>query len=250
MTATAQAEAARNLAAAVVHLDAVRRATGREIGLALEPEPDCVLESAAQAVRLFSDTLFPAAEAAIGGSKRTACATARRHLGICLDTCHHAVLGESPATAWARLDRAGIRVLKTQLSAALTASAGPRLAARLAPFNEGVYLHQTAAFLGRRRVGRWPDLPDAVSSFRTLPADEWRVHCHVPLGWAGGAGLGTTRDQLSAAFFRRLLSGACPHAEIETYTFHVLPEPCRRAGVTASIADEFEWVLDRLADSE
>lgn len=240
--------AAREIGAAVAALALVRERTGRTLGLALEPEPDCVLETAEDAVEALEARLFPAVERAVGGRKAEA--AARRHLGVCLDTCHHAVLGESPSAAWARYDRAGIRVWKVQVSSALKLAVDAGYRTRLAPFADPVYLHQTVAYRAGRRFRRWPDLPDALRDPDAGRAEELRVHCHVPLGWGGGGGMGTTRGALTPVFFRRLARGDCPHAEVETYTFGVLPESCRGGGMTDSLAGELAWVHGRLAAAQ
>ncbi|MDZ4198581.1 MAG: hypothetical protein U1E27_04755, partial [Kiritimatiellia bacterium] len=98
-------------------------------------------------------------------------------------------------------------------------------------------------------VRRWPDLPRRKKDYQESEGEQWRVHAHVPLGWAGAPGLGTTRDFLTPEFFRKLALGGCPHAEIETYTYSVLPASLRGEDVTRSIAAEFDWVLDRMSDS-
>lgn len=238
------ARAEREIGVTVEALARIRERTGITLGLALEPEPDCVLETAGDAVEAFEKRLFPAVERAIGG--RGAEAAARRHLGVCLDTCHHAVLGESPTAAWARYDRAGIRVWKVQISSALRVPANPASGTLLAPFADPVYVHQTVAFRGGRMVRRWPDLPDALRDPGAGRAEELRIHCHVPLVWRGARGLGTTRGSLTPAFFRRLVRGDCPTAEVETYTFSVLPEACRVLGMTGSLAGELAWVRERM----
>lgn len=229
---------------AVAYLVQLQERTGRTLGLALEPEPDCVMESAREASEIFQSHLFPAAERAIKGAQ--APEAARRHLGICLDTCHHAVLGESPVAAWTHYDRAGIRVWKAQLSAALRIQGGKDIRKQLSPFADPIYLHQTVAFQKHRVVRRWPDLSDALNGRTALRAEEYRVHCHVPLGWSGAEGVGTTRRLLSPAFFKRATVGDCPHVEVETYTYSVLPSACRNRGLTLSIADELEWVVSRM----
>jgi hypothetical protein len=236
--------AASEIGAAVAGLARMRARTGRLLGLALEPEPDCVLESSEDAAEALEKRLFPAAERAIGG--RGAEAAARLHLGVCLDTCHHAVIGESPSSAWARYDRAGIRVWKVQISSALRLPANPAYRTLLEPFADAVYLHQTVAFRAGKRVRRWPDLPAALRDPGAGRAEELLVHCHVPLGWRGGRGLGTTRGALTPAFFRRLARGDCPHAEVETYTFQVLPKACQGRGMTHSLAGELAWVHARM----
>ena len=144
-------------------------------------------------------------------------------------------------------ETAGIRISKVQLSAALQASGGPSLREALQPFTEPVYLHQVTGRDAGGSLRRWLDLPEFL---RDIAPGAWpeevRVHFHVPMFWAGAEALGSTRRNLAPAFARWLRSGACAHAEIETYTFDVLPSALKYAEVADSIAREFEWVLSWL----
>lgn len=232
---------ASDIAAAEAHLAETAEAlarladrTGRRIVLALEPEPDCVLETVADTAA-FLERL------------RARSFAARRHLGICLDTCHLAVLGEEPVEALRRLRAAGVPVGKIQLSSALAALNDADGRRALAAFVEPVYLHQTAGFDAvRRRLARWPDLDAAL---RDLPAAtgiaEIRAHFHVPLHWAGAGALGATAARLGPEFWREA-ARATADWEIETYTFDVLPQHLRTGGVEASIAAEYDWVRQHL----
>jgi sugar phosphate isomerase/epimerase len=147
---------AGNLLAHAAHLHALRERTGKTITLALEPEPFCHLETAAEAVAFFEEHLFTSAATRFfaglaGVSPAVAEAAIRRHLGVCYDACHGAVLHEDPVAALGAFRRAGIGVGKLQISAGLEidfAAAGEGESARralldaLRPFAEGVYLHQ------------------------------------------------------------------------------------------------------------
>ncbi len=218
------------LAACAQYLEGLRARSGVDIALALEPEPGCFLDTPAETVRFFREQLFPASQAT------------RRHLGVCLDTCHVAQQFESPATALAQYAASGIRVPKTQLSAALEAQGAPEA---LKAFNEPVYLHQVRARAANGALTSWNDLPLALASGKLARAGQVRVHFHMPLYLDTiGEGLRTTAHAMDDAFFRRLKSGECPHLEIETYTFDVLPD--KPASVVNHIAREFEWVMARL----
>ena len=113
------AHAERRMALALVEVAAtlvdLARTSGRDIALALEPEPHCFLETADDAVRFFEQHVFgrkarDALVTAAGVAPNDAERLLRRHLGVCLDTCHASVEFESPLDAWRRLRAAGIAV--------------------------------------------------------------------------------------------------------------------------------------------
>ena len=240
-----------NLAATVAYLAALRDDTGREIHLGLEPEPDCFLETTAETIAFFQDTLFTTGTDEVARLlkcyKSDAEEMMRRHLGVCFDTCHVALQYEDLAESLRAYRSAGIRISKVQLSAALQAAATPETYAALAPFAEPVYLHQVK---GRAKSGArfaWFDLPGALEEMPTFPdLEEVRVHFHVPLFFTGNGPIGSTVGALTPAFFHELREGACPHLEIETYTFDVLPPDVHPGDIVKSIAREYAWVLGQL----
>jgi len=241
------AAVARPLAACARHLAALQAKTGREVHVGLEPEPDCLLETTDEVLRFFDG---PLAAACAGAAERE---LLRRHLGVCLDTCHAALQFEEPRAALRRYAAAGVRVSKIQLSAALeVAAAGaepaapPTPAAVLAAFDEPVYLHQTRAQLKDGARLAWPDLSAALPDLaRRADVARVRVHYHVPLFWAGDGPRHSTAALLDEEFFRAA-AAATEHLEVETYTFDVLPAELRAGGVVDSVARELEWVRARL----
>ena len=211
------------------HLHDLARATGKQIVLALEPEPCCFLETTDEAIAFFEDHLF--SEEAVENFRRLAHTSAaearqalRRHLGVCLDVCHAAVEFEDPVDSVERLDAAGIRVAKIQLSSALKLpNVGADTAELLLPFDDGVYLHQTI----ESREGtltRYADLPDALAALHSGNAGgEWRVHCHVPLFQSSYGALQSTQQPLAELLATCRTRALAPHLEVETYTWGVLP---------------------------
>jgi sugar phosphate isomerase/epimerase len=237
-----------NLAAVVVHLAKLEERTGREIHLGLEPEPDCFLETTAETLSFFKDTLFTiAADEVARRLGRSGEALVRRHLGVCFDTCHVALQYEDLAQSFAALREAGIRISKVQLSAALRTASNAESWSALRRFAEPVYLHQVK---GRARDGtRYAstDLAPALDALPHLPPlEELRVHFHVPLFFEGAGALHTTANALTPEFFAELRKGASPHLEIETYTFDVLPPDIHPGDVVKSIVREYEWVLGKM----
>ncbi len=222
-------QARRALAGTAQECAAIEAASGRRIRVGLEPEPGCVVETTAQAVR------------ALDGLDTS-------RLGVCLDACHLAVQFEDPEAAVASLAEAAVPVVKSQVSAALRAGA-PGVApdpAALRAFVEPRFLHQTRERHDGQVLGT-DDLSDALDG-RLPGRSEWRVHFHLPVHEDSPA---STQPELRATL-SALVGGAAPvthHLEVETYTWGVLPperRPADDAGLVAGLAAELDWTRTQL----
>ncbi|MBQ1020901.1 metabolite traffic protein EboE [Micromonospora sp. D93] len=233
---TDRADAARRrLDQLAAGLATVQRDTGREVRVAFEPEPGCVVESTGQAAELLSgmDT---------------------DRLGICLDLAHLACAWEEPAEALERLRTAGLPVVKVQVSAAVEAADPEGGAEALRRWVEPRFLHQTrgagCAGLADPADPTYAadDLDEALD--KELPGP-WRVHYHVPLHAPPEEPLGSTLPVLRAAL-RALFddpTAGCDHLDVETYTWGVLPaarRPGTAAELAAGIAAELAFARDEL----
>lgn len=215
-------------------LDGMAAASGRPIRLAVEPEPGCVLDTVADAVRWLAPRVDP------------------RYVGLCLDTCHLAVSFADPAATVASIYEAGLEVVKVQASAALQVEDPGSEAARqaLTDFTEPRYLHQVRERTSSGVVLAADDLPEALVE---LPGqDAWRVHFHVPLHARPAAPLSATTDVLRSAIATlESTVDVMPHVEVETYTWSVLPETAGNGGDTAlirGIAAELRWAAANLQE--
>ncbi|ALG75098.1 hypothetical protein VY88_26615 [Azospirillum thiophilum] len=247
-----EAAVADGLLRAAAGLVRLERETGRRVALALEPEPFCLLETTADAVAFFGGHLFtPAAAGRLaeltGLDPDDAAAALPRHLGLCLDACHMAVMFEEPEATLSALDTAGIPIHKMQISAALRIA---RLDAdarrRAAAFHDGVYLHQTMARRADGTVLRALDLPQALERGTAADGEEWRIHVHVPLFAEPAPPLASTADSLERLLLLHRNRPFTSHLEVETYTWSVLPPELGGIDVTAGIEKELRWVLQRL----
>ncbi|MEK0446584.1 MAG: hypothetical protein RLZZ399_1905 [Verrucomicrobiota bacterium] len=246
---------ATQLGRVAAELADLERRTGRRIHLGLEPEPDCFLETTAQTLEFFAGGLpegaIPQISDRLGVSSEAAEVLLRRHIGVCFDTCHVALQYENLADSIRSYRDAGILISKIQISAALKAPAGEAARQALLSFAEPTYLHQVKA---RTDVGTciaWSDLPIALEEMPAHPEiEEIRVHFHVPLFVAPQIPLESTASALDADFWVLVKSGICPHLEIETYTFDVLPPEVRPQDVVSSVAAEYRWVLDQISDRQ
>ncbi len=243
----------RNLAEMAWGLDAVRNRTGKHIWLALEPEPKCLWETTADIVRLFEDD-FPHRAASLM-SERHECSVSyarrilRGYIGVCLDACHLAVMGEALEEVFEHMHRRGIFVPKVHLSAAVAGTVTEETMSRLERMKNERFMQQTGVI---RRNGPdtelYEDLSEALAGVSSCDEADARIvpHIHTPLHISPGEGLESTRENLSDRFFSELLKGETEHAEIETYTFDVLPEEFREHSVTEGIVKEFQWVQHRI----
>ncbi|MBM3114870.1 metabolite traffic protein EboE [Jeongeupia naejangsanensis] len=255
--AAAMADSLPQLRQAVVGLHRLMRETGKEITLALEPEPACILENAGDALHFFQHYWF-ADDNLTQLARLAACSLdearllAHRHLGVCYDVCHGAVEFEDPCAALLELRKAGIRIAKIQLSCALQIDAmDPRTAVELQAFDDGVYLHQVVR-RGAAGLQRHLDLPQALNQPpEVVEAEAWRVHCHVPLFWQAPAeGLTSTRASLDAVLGLLREEAVSPHLEVETYTWDVLPRQLREMPKARAISLELHAVLKALCHEQ
>jgi hypothetical protein len=166
---------------------------------------------------------------------------------VCFDCCHFAVEYEEPAAAIERLQRAGIKVGRVQLSSAIDVPVPPagaeraRVVERLRPFADTTYLHQVIERRGTA-LRQFPDLDDALSETGGLEPRDWRIHFHVPLFTADYDGLGSTQDYVRRVIDQASAAPFTSHLEIETYTWDVLPGALK-IDLLESIRREYEWVL-------
>jgi len=221
----------------------------REILLALEPEPGCLLETTSETIAFFNGQLFAEGArllaAKLRSGEESARALIRRHIGVCLDTCHAALQFEDPAESLRQYAAEGICVPKIQISSALRGDASPAALEALRPFDEPVYLHQVKARTAAADILGWSDLPQALAEIPGSDARELRVHFHVPLHFAGGGVLGSTASLLTPEFLSSIRRDPRTHLEIETYTWDILPAALRSTSIEAGIAAEFRWIEGR-----
>jgi len=247
-----QSAIAAHLLDCAAHCIGLLQRTGVDVGIALEPEPCCLLETAEEVRDFFRDWLQGDAASArvarrAGVSVADAAAGIRHHLGVCHDVCHSAVEFEPPLAAVERYAQAGIAVMKLQLSSALRLAPADAAARRaLSAFDEPVYLHQVVARTTDGALHRYSDIDLAMSAGLALDS-EWRVHFHVPVFLAAMAEFGTTRSVLGELLDAQARAPIAPHLEVETYTWDVLPEAVRKVPIATAIARELDWVRNRLA---
>lgn len=234
-------EAGRRLVQLANHLAELRKRTGRTITVNLEPEPGCVLDTAVDIVDFFHVHVLPQADSE---------QHLLRHLGVCHDICHSAVMFEPQVKAIERYNAAGLRVGKVQISAAVRAGFDQmapdqaRLAlGHLATFSEPKYLHQTTMQHRAGHVQMFEDLGDALEHASDKPpSDPWRVHFHVPINVATFEHLESTQSDIAPCLETLLSQNLTRHFEVETYAWSVLPKSMQEKQLATGIAKELQWV--------
>lgn len=251
-------QAALQLAELAAYLHQLSRDSGKQLHLDIEPEPDGMLENTQDVIDYYQNWLIPVGTLHLRETLQLTPQEAeqclRDHIRLCYDVCHFAVVHENPREALRRLDEAGIRIGKVQISAALKvefkkdAGQNQRIKALLQPFAESVYLHQVVARDASGGTTAYPDLSDALETFKTddPPRDEeWRTHFHVPVFLAEYGSLASTQQDIIDTLDYLREKHFCRHLEVETYTWNVLPQDLQM-DVKDAIVRELNWVKQRI----
>ncbi|MDM9584228.1 metabolite traffic protein EboE [Nostoc sp. GT001] len=241
-----------NIASVVAEMIRIHETTGKILHLDLEPEPDGLIENTSEVIDFYQNCLLP-----IGGNYLSENLNIEQHLAetkllehvrVCYDTCHFSVEYEEPESVFARLQSAGIKIGKIQISAAIQvkipADVEKRslIVERLRPFAESTYLHQVIERRTDGTLHHYPDLIAALPHLEQSLAEEWRTHFHVPIFIHDYQILQSTQDDIATVLNLLQTNNACSHLEIETYTWDVLPLEMK-IDLATSIQREYEWVL-------
>lgn len=236
------AQARTNLWKCIEHQEQLTRRTGRKLHLGLEPEPFGTVENTAEFL-----TFFDQLEADRPGDLRL-----QEHLGINYDACHFALQYESPTEALGRLRRRGVRISKLHLSSALRVHPTHEVRTALRAFEDGVYFHQVIERRTDGELVRYADLDEALVTPESDGPQfdrEWRVHFHIPLQAPETPLFGNTADHIRGVLdVLKQQPGLCPHLEMETYTWEVLPKELKQPRVEDMLISEYRWTLHELAE--
>lgn len=247
--------ATHNIVQFVAEMIRIHEKTGKIIHLGLEPEPDGLVENAAEVIQYFEEYLIPIGSSYLANDLNISESNARtlilEHVRICYDTCHFAVEYENPISVLKQFQIKGIKISKIQISAALQVNlpkdSGQKniLKQKLQPFAESTYLHQAIARKADGTMSHYSDLDMALEEFEG--AEEWRIHFHVPIFVRDFEGLQSTQDDIINVLRLLEKENFCNHLEIETYTWEVLPLEMK-LDLSASIQREYEWVINTISN--
>jgi hypothetical protein len=225
-------DAARMLQKCVKQLAELEGNTGVCIHIDIETEPGCRLQRSEE-FAVFINTYFDGDE------------QARKHLRVCHDTCHGAVMHESAEEACSNYKQAGLIIGKVQLSSAIeveiTNENNTACVRDLRLIAEPKYLHQTTV-MDNHCLTFYENLSEI--SFDN-PSGLWRVHFHVPIHLESIGALGTTQKTLKEDIVVLLGEGVTDW-EVETYTWDVVPTELRIGELVDSISKELSWAASQL----
>ena len=266
--------AGQHLQQLALHLDRLLQKSGKEIVLAIEPEPGCVLDTADDMVAFLEQYVFDDSRSYI-----------RRHIGVCHDVCHSAVMFESQRHALDHYLQHGVRIGKVQVSSAVEVpwQVGPdsdqvnhQTQHQLVNFSEPRYLHQTTRprssssqtleTIALNTIDMVDDLPQALSNWlsqtsseQRWPLQPWRIHFHVPIFVEKFGNLLATRQDIHQAI--QILEAGRTQTidgvpwftgdyEVETYAWGVLPPELRVDNLADGIARELMYLQSVLKGVE
>lgn len=234
------------LDAICAYLHHLETTSGKRIILAMEPEPMGHFDNTWGVIDFFNKLKNQSRRAKL----------IDRHLGITYDTCHFAIMGESPDYTLPLWEEYGINVAKIQFSNAIelhpTTLDDLEI---LSDFNEPVYLHQTSITSTQQSHSHphhhlFADLDEALTwatnNPQHIPGTQWRIHYHIPLFTTPKVPLQNTAS-INTATITWLNSHPkfSPQLEVETYTWSVLP-PSMKSNLAVQIAQEINAIALQL----
>jgi len=252
----AMESATQHLLELVLDLIQIRKETGKNLHLDIEPEPDGILENSDEMIAFYTDWLLPKGKiylaAQLGLNPQEAQEAILNHIQVCYDVCHFAIVYEKPAATFAKFKAHGIHIGKIQISAALKLLIPIELAKRvtlrrnLQPFAESTYLHQVIGKMGDGSLKKYPDLPQALENLVETSEEEWRIHFHVPVFLENYGAFSSTQTEILTVLNELAANPSITqHLEVETYTWEVLPEDISLS-LGESISRELGWVMTNL----
>jgi len=121
-----------------------------------------------------------------------------------------------------------------------------------------VYFHQVIERDAQGNIKRYKDLDVALDEFTARAARtqkpetgnglEWRIHFHIPLHSEPTAIYESTSDHIQGVLdILAQNPSLCPHIEMETYTWEVMPDAMKKRNVVDQLVKEYEWTLNEFA---
>ncbi len=238
----------RNLWRTVEHIAKVSERTGKKLHLGLEPEPLCYLETSEEMVQFYNQMR----------DERPQDARLGEHLGVNYDNCHLAIEYEEPKDVIARFQANGVKISKLHFSSALKVRPTTQVREALKSFVDTVYFHQVIERDAHGNIKRYKDLDVALDEFAAREARtqkpetgnglEWRIHFHIPLHSEPTAIYESTSDHIQGVLdILAKNPSLCPHIEMETYTWEVMPDAMKKRNVVDQLVKEYEWTLNEFA---
>ncbi len=237
----------------VEQLAQLEQRSGRHIMVCLEMEPGCVLQCTDQLLQFFDQDLVIELQ-----RRKVALPLMRRHLGVCYDICHQAVMFEDAGVSLQQITDAGISIGKIQVSSALRAESPGAYETRaaLSEFVEPRYLHQVETKItgnGEVTTASCLDLADALADPEFPATSAWHIHFHIPIqaSQLAYSSLGTTQNAIVEVldWLQDCAVEVHPHFEVETYTWQVLPAAMRPQDdeqLQQGLSEEIRWLQMQL----
>ncbi len=202
--------------------------TGKHIDIAIEPEPDCCIETSQEFIDFYQQLNN----------------ITQQYIGLCFDTCHLAIQYENLTQSLLNLHAANIPINKIQISSALRIDKNFQQNL-LHEFYDDKYLHQVK-IKTNKNILSFSDLSPDIMQQNTDLWQEMRIHFHLPIYFNGYDNIKTTNNQIDLDFFKTALKIGVKHFEIETYTFNVLPTNLQNIGLTKSIINEYYFAMEKI----
>ncbi|HIH2762444.1 MAG TPA: metabolite traffic protein EboE [Candidatus Azoamicus sp. MARI] len=215
------------------------------IHIDIEPEPFCFLESCKDFIYFFKLWLMPGLKKKIKTyfniNTREATKIIAKHLNLCFDTCHSAVMFENEKKSLDLIRQLKIKIGRVQVSSAIKIkNINNKNFTHLTFLKKSPFLHQSLIKMKNLTFIKTNDFKN-IKIINNNLIKEIRIHCHVPIYIKKILKyFETTQKELKNSLINIIKHNDTRNLEIETYTYNILYK--KKNNKIKSMIKEYNWI--------
>lgn len=222
------------------------------IHIDIEPEPFCLLEDCKDFIYFFKSWILPELEEKIkiylNVKKNKAKNVITKHLNLCFDICHSAVMFENQKLSLDLIKKFKIKIGRVQISSAIKIKKiNKHNFNHLNFLNKSPFLHQSLMKLNNLKYIKNNDFKN-IKIINNEIIKEIRIHCHVPIYKKKITNnIYTTQKELKNSLMNILKYDFTRNLEIETYTYNMLYK--KKSNKIKSMIKEYNWLINLIKNN-
>lgn len=225
----------------------IKKYKKRNIHLDIEPEPFCSIEKCNDFIIFFNTWLIPLIKKNFKLKykikEKKYIKYIRKHINICYDACHSAVMFENQKKNLDLIKKEKIKIGRIQISSAIKIKFIEKNKINLDFLKKSSFLHQSIIKLKNNKIIKKKDFFE-LKNIKDLIIKEIRIHCHIPIYEKKiSKNIYTTQNELILLIKNMIKNKDIKNLEIETYTYDTM---YKKSCKIESIKKEYNWLIANL----